>query len=100
MWKRWGTRVCYFEGVNIDACASLPAADGTNHYRICAQGRVAQTWIDAFEDMAITTVVTADGTCLTTLEGVLPDQAALIGILNSLYDLRLQLLRVELLPER
>jgi hypothetical protein len=71
----------------------------TNRYRIRAQGQVAQAWIDAFENMAITTVVAPDGTCLTTLEGVLPDQAALIGILNSLHDLQLELLRVEFLPE-
>ena len=52
-------------------------------------------WIDAFEGMATTTTTTPDGTCLTTLEGTLPDQAALVGILNSLYDLRLAILSVE-----
>jgi hypothetical protein len=31
----------------------------------------------------------------TVLEGSLPDQAALIGILTGLYDLGLPLLRVE-----
>lgn len=79
--------------------ASLRAADGTNRYRIRAQGRVAQVWIEALESMAITTNVAPDGTCLTTLEGVLPDEAALIGILNILYDLQLKLQGVELLPE-
>lgn len=80
--------------------ASLPAAGAKNRYRIRAQGRVAQIWIDAFENMAITTFVAPDGTCLTTLEGALPDQAALIGILNSLHDLQLTLLGVEFLPDR
>ncbi|MFN8467855.1 MAG: hypothetical protein U0X20_20010 [Caldilineaceae bacterium] len=80
--------------------ASLPASGGTNRYRIRAQGQVAQGWIDAFENMAIFTDFAPDGMCLTTLEGVLPDQAALIGILNILYDLQLKLLRVELLPEK
>jgi len=78
----------------------LPAAGGTNRYRIRAQGQVAQVWIDAFENMAITTFTAPDGTCLTTLEGVLPDQAALIGILNILHDLQLNLLGVEFLSER
>ena len=48
--------------------------------------------------MAITTIVAPDGTCLTTLEGTLPDQAALVGIINSLYDLQLKLVSVESLP--
>ena len=78
----------------------MPAAGGTNRYSIRAQGQVAQVWIDAFENMAISTDLAPDGMCLTTLEGVLPDQAALIGILNILYDLKLKLLRVELLPEK
>ena len=86
--------------MSTEARASLPAAGGTNRYRIRAQGRVAQVWLDAFENMAITTVVAPDGTYLTTLNGILPDQAALIGILNILHDLQLELLGVEFLPER
>lgn len=77
----------------------MPVPGGANRYRIRAQGRVAQTWIAAFENMAITTTLVQDGTCLTTLEGTLPDQAALIGILNCLYDLQLKLVRVEWLPQ-
>lgn len=49
--------------------------------------------------MAITTALAPDGTCLTTLEGTLPDQAALVGIINILYDLQLKLVRVEWLPQ-
>lgn len=79
---------------------SWPAAGGMSRYRIHAQGRVAQVWFDAFEKMAITTAVGADGTCLTTLEGALPDQAALVGILNSLHDLHMILVGVERLPDQ
>jgi hypothetical protein len=35
---------------------------------------------------------------VTTLTGNLPDQAALAGVLNLLYDLGLPLLAVEALP--
>ncbi|MFN8467848.1 MAG: hypothetical protein U0X20_19975 [Caldilineaceae bacterium] len=79
--------------------AGIPVPGGANRYRIRAQGRVAQTWIAAFENMAITTTMAPDGTCLTTLDGLLPDQAALIGFLNCLCDLQLKLVKVEWLPQ-
>lgn len=49
--------------------------------------------------MAITTAAVEDGTVLTTLLGVLADQAALVGVINYLYNLRLPLLCVECLGE-
>lgn len=85
--------------MSTDSRAGPPSTGGANRYRIHAQGLVAQTWIAAFEDMAITTALAPDGTCLTTLEGTLPDQAALVGIINILYDLQLKLVRVEWLPQ-
>lgn len=66
-------------------------------YRICVRGRITASWRDCFEDIAISTTSAPDGTVATTLEGVLPDQAAVVGMINSLHDLRLAILSVECL---
>ena len=54
-------------------------------YRITVQGVVPESWLDRLGGLRIATV--ANGK--TTLEGPLPDQAALKGVLDTLYDLRL-----------
>lgn len=66
-------------------------------YRIYVRGRITASWRDCFDDIAISTTSAPDGTVATTLEGVLPDQAAVVGIINSLHDLRLAILSVECL---
>lgn len=65
--------------------------------RICVQGRITPNWRDRFEDLAIATAAGSDGVVITFLQGVVPDQAALIGVINGLHDLRLAVLSVECL---
>ena len=69
--------------------------DQPGRYRICAQGRLAEKWADFFEGLAITYQVGADGHVITELSGELPDQAAVQGVLQKLYNLGLPLLLVE-----
>ena len=63
-------------------------------YQISVQGRIDPDWSDRLAGMALR-VTTEDG-CppATTLDGELSDQAALLGILNSLYELHLTVLSV------
>jgi hypothetical protein len=68
-------------------------------YRIRVQGRLDDTWADRLGGMAITTDTTADKPSVTILVGHLADQAALSGVLNTLYELHLPLLTVENLDE-
>jgi hypothetical protein len=63
-------------------------------YRIKVQGVVPESWTDRLGGMATVSVTSA----ATTLEGRLPDQAALSGVLDTLYQLRLPLLEVICLP--
>ena len=56
-------------------------------YQIKVRGSVPESWIDRLGGMRIVAVSSA----LTTLEGWLPDQAALKGVLDTLYELRLGL---------
>ena len=69
-------------------------------YRIRVQGRLDSTWSTRLGGMVITSEPIADKPAVTILEGHLPDQAALSGVLNTLYEMHLPLLSVENLDER
>ena len=65
-------------------------------YRIQVQGYLDGTWSDRLGDLTITVnSEPANGAQATTLTGRLRDQAELIGVLTTLYDLHLPLLSVE-----
>lgn len=66
-------------------------------YRIRVRGRVPSRWLDHFEGMAVSTTPPGEEPVMTTLQGELPDQAALMGVLVGLYDLRFHLESVECL---
>lgn len=63
-------------------------------YRIRARGVLDESWSDSVGGMDIAITQAGDDN-FTTLTGELPDQAALSGVLNLLYDLGLTLLSVE-----
>jgi hypothetical protein len=62
-------------------------------YVILVQGALESAWSERLSGMAITIHATPDGP-RTTLAGVLVDQAALQGVLKTLYDLGLPVLSV------
>ncbi len=68
-------------------------------YCIRAQGHLNDIWADRLGGMTITAGTVADKPSVTILEGYLSDQAALLGVLNTLYELHLPLLSVEYLEE-
>ena len=63
-------------------------------YEIQVQGRIGERWAHWFDDMSVSVQGEASD-AVTTLTGVVPDQAALLGLLQKLYTLGLALLRVE-----
>ena len=63
-------------------------------YRIRVEGHLGEGWSDRMGGMRIVTARQVDGQVVTTLCGQ-ADQAALSGVLNSLYDLGFCLLSVE-----
>jgi hypothetical protein len=63
-------------------------------YQIKIQGRLAETWSEWFDQMAIS-VEHEDEAVVTTLKGTVIDQAALYGLLSRIRDLGLPLLLVE-----
>ncbi|MBP1703676.1 MAG: hypothetical protein H6Q38_2783 [Chloroflexi bacterium] len=63
-------------------------------YQIRVQGRIDPSMSDLLGGMIISQVTIETGPPVTTLEGELRDQAALAGVLNSLYELHLPVLSV------
>ena len=68
-------------------------------YRIRVQGTVDESWSDYYGGMTMKSEAEGEPHPETTLSGELMDQAALIGALTRLYDMRLPILSVEYLPE-
>jgi hypothetical protein len=64
-------------------------------YQITVQGRIDLTWSDRLEGMTISLTTVEAGPPVTTLVGELCDQAALAGVLNTLYELHLPVLSVQ-----
>ncbi len=74
------------------------AFDNPAAYRIRVLGRVAADCHDYFQGMCVETTVAGDGAPETVLEGELRDQAALVAVLDMIYNLHLPVLSVERLP--
>lgn len=66
-------------------------------YQIRIQGRLDIGWSDRLAGMSITTTGGRNLTPLTTLQGELADQSALLGILNTLHDLGYAVLHLKYL---
>jgi hypothetical protein len=69
-------------------------------YRIRIQGSIDPTWTDLLGGMRIETDSSKGKETVTTLVGRLVDQAALSGVLKTLYDMRIPMLSVENLDEK
>jgi hypothetical protein len=63
-------------------------------YQIEVQGRLDPNWSDLMGGMATCLTIRESTFPVTTLQGELSDQAALHGVLNSLYELHLPVLSV------
>jgi hypothetical protein len=66
-------------------------------YRISIQGILDKSWADYYGGMLIEHEGDPERYKMTILTGRLPDQSALIGVLNSLHDIGYPILSVEYL---
>ncbi len=64
-------------------------------YWIRVEGWIPDRWRDWFNGMAITLEGSMDAQATSTLQGVIADQAALLGLLQNLYNLGFPLLTVQ-----
>jgi len=68
-------------------------------YRIEVEGYVDESWSDSLGSMSMTTRKREDQSTVTTLVGRVRDQAELSGVLNTLYELHLPILSLEMLED-
>ena len=61
-------------------------------YHIRILGELEECWSERLGGLKITSSDKRNRETITTLSGILPDQAALFGVIKALYDLRLPLL--------
>ena len=71
--------------------------DRPGTYRIRVQGCLDKSWSERLGGMSIMTHDRGDNRPITTLDGLMRDQAELAGVLNTLYELHLTLLSVKFL---
>jgi hypothetical protein len=64
-------------------------------YRIRVQGELENSWSERLGGMKVTVERFEYKKPVTVLNGPLRDQAALAGVLNTLYDARIAVLSVE-----
>lgn len=83
------------ENTKIDMATNYHHKE-TRHYLIQIQGNLPKRWSGWFSGMQIKVHTRNDGEKVTSLEGQLPDQAALFGVLERIRDLGLTLLLVQI----
>ena len=78
---------------------ALPTMKEPAIYRIRVRGHLDPKWSERLEGMNITEVRHSEKDDQTILVGRLTDQAALSGVLNTLYEQHLPVLSVDCLEE-
>ena len=68
---------------------------GPATYRIVVQGALTEDWSERLAGLSITATERGAQAPHTTLTGALRDQAALTGVIDTLHDLHLPILKVE-----
>ena len=65
-------------------------------YRICIKGYLDESWSGRLIGMTIDNEVRSKETPIVALSGQVRDQSELLGVLNSLYEMHLPLVSIEL----
>ncbi len=74
---------------------ALPVIDKPATYRIWVAGCLAPDWTERLAGMSLRIRRRRDGAVITRLEGELLDQAALAGVINTLFELQMPLLAIK-----
>jgi hypothetical protein len=85
---------CNVIGGAMAASAKSVSDRKPTRYQIKIEGNIREDWSDWLSGMNISSAQDGKGSQITTLTGIVPDQAALRGILCKLWDLNLTILSV------
>lgn len=77
----------------------LPTMAEPSEYRIRVRGRLDENWSNRLGGMKVIEYLGSGGSIVTVLQGELPDQAALSGVLNTLYQLHLPVISAQFLDQ-
>ena len=66
------------------------------NYRICVKGYLDDSWSDRLVGMTIANQVLHSESPVAALSGQVRDQTELLGLLNSIYEMHLPLVSIEL----
>ena len=66
-------------------------------YRICVKGFLDESWSRRFSGLRINNQIPGRISPATALVGTVRDQTELFGVLNSLYEMHMPLVSIELL---
>jgi hypothetical protein len=87
-------KILYYQSMaNIPLRNAIPF-DRPAAYQINVQGMIDPDWSDRLAGMTMSLIREEARPPVTTLKGELSDQAALAGVLNTLYELHLPILSV------
>jgi hypothetical protein len=83
--------------VNYSTESEIPGYSESACYRIRVWGALDESWSERFWGLSVGVARCGENTNVSTLEGRLADQAALAGILNTLYEMHFVILSIELI---
>ena len=70
--------------------------EGSSQYKIVIEGELNESWSKWLGDVNLENFNQQHGSSQTTIYGSIPDQAALRGLLNKIWDLNLTLISVNI----
>ncbi len=69
-------------------------------YKIIVRGKLDESWSRWFSGLSVNSDYPEPETSITTLQGIVVDQAALRGILTRLWDLNLEIISIkQIIPD-
>ena len=77
----------------------IPDFDQQACYRIKVRGRLEESWAERFYGLSLDVRKDGENKYISTLTGSLSDQAALAGLLSSIYDMHLTIIAVEMVEK-
>jgi len=79
----------------VNQQARTPRTDEPLSCRILAAGEINKAAVACWNGLQVTTLPADDGATESLVRGKLPDQSALIGVVNHLYNLGFAILSIE-----